>query len=101
MKLPGDAQLRLSLEWMPPVTCAEPEFVWTHEMGNRVDDAGLYHLFHYNRYEVKGDRIYFFMHTKERIPKLKRMLKNDAAWKSFVKTYPDAKLEFAEDIEGP
>ncbi len=101
MNLPGGAQLRLSLERMPPVTCAEPMFDWFHQMGNRVDDANLYHLFHYNQSEVRGDRIYFFMHTKLRIPKLKRQLKTDAAWKAFAREYPDAKLEFAEDIEGP
>ena len=99
MKLPAGAQLRLSLEWMPPVNCVEPEFTWTHEMGNRVDDAGLYHLFHYNRYEVRSDRIYFYMHTEHGTPKLKRLLKKDEAWKRFVREYSDAKLEFAEDIE--
>jgi hypothetical protein len=100
MKLPDGAQLRLSLEWMPPLTCLEPEFQWTHEMGNRIDDAQLGHLFHYNKYEVEGDRIYFYMRTELATPKLKRLLKSDVAWKSFLKRYPDAKLEFAEDIEG-
>jgi hypothetical protein len=101
MNLPGGAQLRLSMEWMPPVTCKEPEFDWFHQMGNRVDDANLYHLFSFNRSEVKGDRIFFYMHTEHRIPKLKRLLKADPVWKAFVKEYPEAKLEFAEDIEAP
>lgn len=100
MKLPDGAQLRLSMEWMPPVTCKEPEFEWFHEMGNRVDDALLYHLFHYDRSEVKGDRIFFYMHTKHRTTKLKRLLRDDPIWKKFLRSYPDAELEFAEEIEG-
>ena len=101
MKLPDGAQLRLSLEWMPPVTCADPMSDWLHQMGNRVDDAQLYHLFHFNQSEVRDGRIFFYMKTDLRIPTLRRMLKNDAAWKAFVKDNPDVKLEFAEDIEGP
>lgn len=101
MKLPDGAQVRLSLEWMPPVTCADPKSDWFHQMGNRVDDAKLNHLFHFNQSEVKGGRIYFYMKTDLRISKLKRMLKSDPAWKAFTRLYPDAELEFAEDIEGP
>lgn len=98
MKLPDGAQLRLSMEWMPPVTCADPMSDWFHQMGNRVDDANLYHLFSYNRSEVIGNRIFFYMHTMHGMPKLKRLLKRDEAWNRFLREY-DAKLEFAEDIE--
>ena len=100
MKLQDGAQLRLSLDWMPPVTCADPMIDWTHQMGNRVDDAKLYHLFSWNRCEVRDGRIYFYMHATERVPKLKRMLKTDAAWKAFRRAHPDVKLEFAEEIDG-
>jgi hypothetical protein len=94
---PGGAPLRLSLPWEPPVHYEYPN-EWAFTIATTIDDAKLYDYFWNDRYERVGDRIYFYLRTEKRKNQLKKELRNDSSWKAFLERFPEAKLEWAEDV---
>jgi hypothetical protein len=96
---PGGAPLRLSLPWEPPVHYEQPR-EWAFVIATTLDDAKLYEYFWNDRYEWIGDRVVFYLQTTMRKNELKKALRNDGNWKRFLQRFPEAQLEWAEDILG-
>jgi len=96
---PGGAPLRLSLPWEPPVHYEQPR-LWASDIATMIDDAKLYEYFWNDRYEWIEDRVVFYLQTKKRKNELTKALRNDANWKALVRRFPEARLEWADDVVG-
>lgn len=95
----GNAPSRLSLPWMPPVNVDEQG--WTHMLGDRLEDAGLYHLVgHFNFYDVTQGRIHFYMHPPMKKSALKKALRHDVKWLAFKRDNPEVELAWHDDPHG-
>jgi hypothetical protein len=95
-----NAPLRLVLPWEPPVRYEDP-MRWAATLADNLDYAALRDVIgHFNLYEIKGTEIHFYMHPAKRPLELKKLMRNDKTWRRFMETYPDAKIEWAEDVLG-
>ena len=91
--------MRLVLPWDPPVTYRDLQ-MWESALANDVDTPQVREVlgaFDYR--EVVGREIHFFMHTKKRRLEVKRLMQHDRGWRRFVERYPEARVEWAEDVE--
>ena len=93
------APLRLVLRWEPQVTYSDLQ-MWESVLANDVDTPEVREVLgHFNRYEIAGDEIAFFMHTSKRRIEVSRLMRTDKDWKRFKHKYPEARVEWAEDVE--
>jgi len=88
--------VRIVLPWMPPVTYENP-LAWIGTLYNWIDDAHILD-FYATRSEFIGDKIAIYVHSERRKNEATKLLRRDKNWAAFSRRFPEAKLEWADDV---